>query len=355
MSRGTRRHCNRLKTGLGLLGLGFASAALAGAIGPGLVASAQEDNGAPTINVAPPPGLDQLPGVMLVGSTRAGTEEGPVVSERPDYYRLYRYVLASGVLQQVHFPDENRLGSASAALSSDSTTVLVNAGGPVGQEIFAVDFTGQTPAMQIGSTLPPISAFNPDAYVSVAWSPDGSQAWIGQSFPTGELVYSYVDGSLTPAAHVNVGSKAPAFSPDGQRLAFTQPVGGTDVVGVYLVPIDGSADAVKLTADHVYESAPAWFPDGSGIAYAASGDQWEVRLYSFADSSVQTLMQMPAGYIVTDVFVAPNGAWIGYSLYSPKALSRLIQVVNVSDPTILLTLPHDASWSDRLLGWAPGS
>lgn len=345
------RHKTEFKTRLGLLRLLFASAALAAAIGPSLVAFGQDES-QPQAGPPPLPGVDQLPGVLLLASTRGGDE--PVVSERPDFYRLYRYVPSAGALQQVHFPEEDRLGSASAALWSDGLTLLVNAGGPVGRKIFVVDAGGQTPTTQIGDTLPPISAFNPDAYVSVAWSPDGLQAWIGQTFPAGELVYSFVDGSIGPAAHVTIGSRAPAFSPDGQTLAFIKRADDTDAASLYLVPADGSADAAKLTPDQVYESAPSWFPDGSAIAYAAAGDQWEIRLYDLATGSVQTETQIPANYLVSDVFVSPDGAWIGYSLFGPKSLSRLIQVVNVYDPTIVLTIPHDASWSDRLLGWAPG-
>jgi hypothetical protein len=348
---------NAIKIRLGLAWLVLVSAALAAAIGPGLVAFAQEDTEGPVITHPPTPGVDQLPGVMLLASTRAATEDGPVVSERPDNYRLYRYVPASATLQQVHFPDENRLGSASAALWSDSTTVLVNEGGPVGQKIVMVDFTGQTPPMQIGDTLPPISAFNPDAYVSVAWSPDGSQAWIGQTFPAGELVYSFVDGSIAPAAQVTVGSRAPEFSADGQTLVFTQREDNTNVAVLFIGPSDWSADPVKLTPDDVYENTPSWFPDGSAVAYAAAAadDYWEIRWYDFGSGTVQTVSQVPSTYIVTDLFVSPDGAWIGYSAYGPKSLSRLIQVVNVADPTIVVSVPHDASWSDRLLGWQPGS
>src|SRR6266568_934911 len=103
MANRSHAYRNAIKIRLGLARLVLAAATLAGAISPGLVAFAQDDTEAPVVSLPPPPGVDQLPGVMLLASTRAATEDGPVVSERPDYYRLYRYVPASAALRQVHF------------------------------------------------------------------------------------------------------------------------------------------------------------------------------------------------------------------------------------------------------------
>ena len=126
------------------------------------------------------------------------------------------------------------------------------------------------------------------------------------------------------------------------------------MASIYLVPIDGSADPQKLTPDDLYETAPAWLPDGSGLAYAAQSDNWEIRQYDIASGTVRTVTEIPSNYMVTDVYVSPDQGWIAYSMFGPLSLSRVIKVVNVADPTVILTVPHDGTWSDRLMGWAPG-
>jgi len=84
------------------------------------------------------------------------------------------------------------------------------------------------------------------------------------------------DGSATRALRLPVAAaEAPAWSPDGRRLAF---IGGRNrpneqhvQVGdeIYVARADGSR-AKRLTADAGHESAPAWSPDGKRIVFVRS-------------------------------------------------------------------------------------
>ncbi|TME88693.1 MAG: hypothetical protein E6I52_29680, partial [Chloroflexi bacterium] len=246
--------------------------------------SASEDVSAPAPAFAPLPStvqIETLPGTLLLGSTRASTERG----DRTDKYRLF--TLKQGQLAQLHVPDE-ALGSTSAALAPDGKRLLLNAGAPLA--------FGQT-----------------DAYVSVAWSQDGSQAIVVRPYPKGMALVSLNDQKSTPLPIV---AQLPNFSPDGKQvaLAFTAP--GKGMASIYTAPV-GQLDAVsKVSASSDYETDPQWLPDGSGIVYVAAGDQWQIRKVAAGDTSTVVLAQAPAGFVISDLAVAPGSAWIAYTLQS---------------------------------------
>lgn len=115
------------------------------------------------------------------------------------------------------------------------------------------------------------------------WSPDGARI----AFTRGEeIALTRADGSASPrvirpdygdgpfADLDDLNVRKPAWSPDGDRIAFERTV---DFLGaftqVYVMDADGS-DARRLTPTEgrqYAESDPAWSPDGSGIAFWSFG------------------------------------------------------------------------------------
>lgn len=78
---------------------------------------------------------------------------------------------------------------------------------------------------------------------------------------------------LTRDAADNTG---PAWSPDGQRLAFVSDRDGNREV--YVMGADGS-DPVNLTQNPAEDWTPAWSPDGRQIAFASFRDgNWEIYI-----------------------------------------------------------------------------
>jgi Tol biopolymer transport system component len=101
---------------------------------------------------------------------------------------------------------------------------------------------------------------------------------------------------------------APAWSPDGTRIAFVRWVG--DAPDIFVVGADG-ANLVRLTDNPGQDFAPTWSPDGSTIAFLSERDGALSAYLMDADGADQrSFVGLPGD--VASLDWSPDGASIAF-------------------------------------------
>jgi dipeptidyl aminopeptidase/acylaminoacyl peptidase len=118
-----------------------------------------------------------------------------------------------------------------------------------------------------------------DEYVlEPKWSPDGTRLlwcqWPHYDMPWDELAIVVADAEGNNAKIVAGGGRVtnnyPAWSPDGQRIAFISDREG-DFGNLWVMGADGNGTE-RLVGESYQHGSPAWSPDGRRIAYTRNDD-----------------------------------------------------------------------------------
>ncbi|MEL6614411.1 MAG: winged helix-turn-helix domain-containing protein [Bacteroidota bacterium] len=107
---------------------------------------------------------------------------------------------------------------------------------------------------------------------SPAWSPDGERLAFARCLPEGCRVYTVAASGGEPSSLAELDRfqvRHLVWSPDGTQLAFAGRQGGSGAFGLHLLPLDGGPPK-RLTAPpatYPGDLDPAFSPDGDGLAF----------------------------------------------------------------------------------------
>jgi TolB protein len=189
---------------------------------------------------------------------------------------------------------------------------------------------------------------------SPAWSPDG-QAIAFARHPAGrrssEVYVMNPDGSGQRRLTSDATDGTPAWSPDGRTIAFVSR--GDGDMEIYVMNADGSGQR-KLTRNAVRDSDPVWSSDGRRIAFVSN---WQVYVMN-ADGSGKRRLTRNGGQNVAPAW-SPNGRKVAFERrlgrvkYGPcngcgRALSSEVYVMNADG-----TMPRRLTRRGAQPLWSP--
>jgi hypothetical protein len=141
--------------------------------------------------------------------------------------------------------------------------------GAAGRIVFSSDRTGNLELYSVGADggSERRLTWTAASEQSPAWSPDGQRIAFERGDASGSRIWAALaDGSgeveLSPSAGESVDDRDPAWSPDGSRIAFSSTRTGT--WNLWLMNADGTG--LRKLSD-AFASDPAWSPDGHELAY----------------------------------------------------------------------------------------
>jgi Tol biopolymer transport system component len=104
---------------------------------------------------------------------------------------------------------------------------------------------------------------------SSSWSPDGSRLVTVIGDGNGNALYTVApDGSgLTQLTRSSASQQLPAWSPDGNRIAFVR--SGDHASSVWVVNADGTGEVEVASIPNAYPYRPIWSPDGTALLFEA--------------------------------------------------------------------------------------
>ncbi len=194
----------------------------------------------------------------------------------------------------------------------------------------------------------PVQITNAGGFATVAYNAAGNK--LAAAGAAGLVLLDPVPGStLTVVPNTTGGDAAPAFSPDGTKLAFSSP-GGIFTIGV---------TGTNRTNIRSQGARPDWSPDGSFIAFDNNAGTQILRVGANG-GGVTTLATTGAGGACAaatpcrDVSVSPDGSSVAFTRRVPAGGGGIARVnANGSSPPVQLSASTGAGNEDGSPSFAP--
>ena len=154
-------------------------------------------------------------------------------------------------------------------------------------------------------------------------STTGVLAYRGSSLRNNQFAWFDRSGKLLETVGAPGSYRTPDLSPDGQRLVYGD-IGQRDLWILDLL----RGTASRFTSGPENETSPAWFPDGSKIAYRTDGG----GLFEKAATTVGPERVLLKGSVNGPCQVSSDGRWILYFAVSPGGDQDIYVLPTTGDP-----------------------
>ena len=185
-------------------------------------------------------------------------------------------------------------GGVPALLSTDGDQPAISPGGmQVAFRSLRSDMLGLAVVPVVGGEWQRVTTYVEDGYA--AWSPDGDQLLFASDREGDRKWRIYRTWASGQDAAIPLAfGRSPAWSPDGNRIAYQGCNAEGANCGLWVMDTDGEG-AEQLT-DIPGDTAPAWSPDGGLLAFASQerSGNWDLYLLDPAEGRVTTLASNPA-------------------------------------------------------------
>ena len=157
-------------------------------------------------------------------------------------------------------------------LANDLVKVFTGRPGPfLSRIVFVSDRTGSQELwmMNWDGSEPRQLTKHGSIAMAPAWSPDGTRLAFTSFLRGKPALYLLVpqEGYLKPLWSEGGVNSSPTFSPDGTRIAFASSRGGN--VDIWVIPVEGGTPR-RVTAARAIDTNPAWSPNGRQIAFTSA-------------------------------------------------------------------------------------
>ncbi len=141
-------------------------------------------------------------------------------------------------------------------------------------------------------------------------------------------------------------NREPAFSPDGEWIAFISDRNGT--FDLFVRSRERGA-ATRITEDAAIEAAPAWSPDGTRIAFSKDGDLY---LINQDGTDLKRITDTPEGE--AEPSWSPDGTQITYISSDPEAgtLNLCVMQADGANSQCIVPQKNENDWN-RTPSWSP--
>jgi Tol biopolymer transport system component len=185
-------------------------------------------------------------------------------------------------------------------------------------------------------------------------SPDGRTIVFERSFALWSMGF---DGSnpheIAPDSVYTAGTGGPAYSPNGNQLAFSCELSG-QAIGLCLMRPDGSGVRALVTPTGIDAAfSPEFSPNGRTVMFDLSGHRDAVCKADVASGKVQVIRRFRQGRFATEPVPSPDGRRIALSLQGGGGAPDVY--VMRSDGSHLSRLTHSkfGSGGNQVDAWQP--